>query len=328
MDSAANSSSSSSHVLGIDLGGTDCKFGIVDAQGRVIHSSKNPTHAELGPESVIDGMAAHARELIAVHPVQRVGVGVPGPMSSRLGIVFETPNLPGWSNVPAQKMLEDRLQLPVTLNNDANAAAYGEYWAGAAVGVDMECFVLFTLGTGVGGGIILNGELYVGPDDTAGELGHMCINFNGPRCGCGSNGCVEAYASATAIRREVKEALAAGTTTIIQIPEGCEEDFGAKVVYDAAVAGDAYAIDLFARVGDALGVAAATVINMLNPDMIAYAGALANAGDFIFEPLKKRALANAFDQPAKRAKIVKATLGNQAGIIGAAGLAMRNAGRN
>ncbi|MGI8906426.1 MAG: ROK family protein [Candidatus Sumerlaeaceae bacterium] len=309
-------------VLGIDLGGTDCKFGIVDAQGRVIRSSKNPTRAELGPEGVIDGMATHARNLLAGHKVKAIGVGVPGPMSSRQGIVFETPNLPGWFNTPARTMLEDRLHLPVVLNNDANAAAYGEYWAGAGAGIDMECMILFTLGTGVGGGIIMNGKLYVGPDDTAGELGHMCINFNGPECGCGSHGCLEAYASATAIRREVKEALAAGTKTSIHIPEGAEDDFGAKVVYDAAVAGDAFAIDFFGRVGDALGVAAATIINMLNPDMIVYGGALANAGDYIFEPLKKRALINAFNQPAKRAQIVKAKLGNYAGIIGAAGLAM------
>ena len=319
---------SSDLVLGIDLGGTDCKFGVVDTQGRVIHSSKNSTRSELGPEGVIDDIANHARNLLAVHKVKAIGVGVPGPMSSRLGIVFETPNLPGWVNVPARKMLEDRLQLPVTLNNDANSAAYGEYWAGAAAGVDIECMILFTLGTGVGGGIIMNGKLYVGPDDTAGELGHMCINFDGPKCGCGSNGCLEAYASATAIRREVKQALAAGTKTSIHIPEGAEEDFGAKVVYDAAVGGDAFAIDLFRRVGDALGVAAATMINVLNPDMIAYGGALANAGDFIFTPLKERAHKNAFEQPAKRVKIVKATLGNDAGIIGAAGLAMLAHGEN
>jgi glucokinase len=311
-------------VLGIDLGGTDCKFGIVDAQGRIIHSSKSPTRAELGPEGVIDGMANHARNLLAIHKVKAVGVGVPGPMSSRLGVVFETPNLPGWINTPAQKMLEERLQLPVTLNNDANAAAYGEYWAGAAVGIEMECMILFTLGTGVGGGIIMDGKLYVGPDDTAGELGHMCINFNGPKCGCGSHGCLEAYASATAIRREVKQALASGVKTSIHIPEGAEEDFGAKVVYDAAIAGDEFAIDLFRRVGDALGVAAATVMNMLNPEMIVYGGALSNAGDFIFKPLKERAHANAFKQPAERAQIVKAKLGNDAGIIGAAGLAMIN----
>lgn len=313
---------SSDLILGIDLGGTDCKFGIVDSQGRIIHSSKNPTRAELGPEGVIDGMASHARNLLAIHKVKAIGVGVPGPMSSRLGIVFETPNLPGWINTPARQMLEDRLQLPVTLNNDANAAAFGEYWAGAAVGVDLECMVLFTLGTGVGGGIILNGELYVGPDDTAGELGHMCINFDGPLCGCGSRGCIEAYASATAIRREVREALEAGVKTAIHIPEGAEEDFGAKVVYDAAMAGDAFAIDLFRRVGDALGVAAATMINTLNPNMIVYGGAVANAEDFIFGPLKERIKLNAFDQPAKRAQIVKAKLGNDAGIIGAAGLAM------
>jgi glucokinase len=311
-------------VLGIDLGGTDCKFGIVDARGRVIHSSKNPTHAELGPEGVIDGIASHARNLLSIHKVKAIGMGVPGPMSSRLGVVFETPNLPGWVNTPAKKMLEDRLQVPVTLNNDANAAAYGEYWAGAAAGIDMECMVLFTLGTGVGGGIILDGKLYVGPDDTAGELGHMCINFDGPKCGCGSHGCIEAYASATAIRRDVKQALAAGTKTAIHIPEGAEDDFGAKVVYDAAVAGDEFAIELFRRVGDALGVATATVINILNPNMIVFGGALSNAGDFIFNPLKARVALNAFKTPAESVQIVRARLGNDAGIIGAAGLAMHH----
>lgn len=315
------------YVLGIDLGGTDCKFGIVDENGRIIHSSKNPTRAELGPEAVIDGIASHARNLLAVHPdVRGVGMGVPGPMSSRLGMVFETPNLPGWNNIPVQRMLEERLRLPVVLNNDANAAAYGEYWGG--VGRDIEgTMILFTLGTGVGGGIVLNGDLYVGPDDTAGELGHMIINFDGPQCGCGARGCLEAYASATAVRREVREALAAGVQTSINIPEGSEDDFGAKVVYDAAVAGDAFAIDLFRRMGVALGCAAATMINAINPDLLVYGGAISNAGEFIFGPLRETAQANAFAKPFSRVKIVKAELGNDAGIIGAAGLAL-HAGRN
>jgi len=309
------------YVLGIDLGGTDCKFGIVDEQGRIIHSSKNPTRSELGPEGVIDGIANHARGLLAGHKVKAIGMGVPGPMSSRLGLVYETPILPGWINVPVQQMLEQRLGLPVVLNNDANAAAYGEYWAGA--GRDFEgTMILFTLGTGVGGGIILNGELYVGPDDTAGELGHMIVMIDGEQCNCGARGCLEAYASATAVRREVREALAAGVRTSISIPEGAEEDFGAKVVYDAAVAGDAFAIDVLRRMGIALGCAASTMINALNPGMLVYGGAISNAGEFIFKHLRESAKANSFAKPFSRVKIIKAELGNDAGIIGAAGLAL------
>lgn len=317
--------------LGIDLGGTDIKLGIVDGQGRIVRSAKSPTHAERGPEAVLENIAVHAQDLIAgagagksgtgTLPVTAVGMGCPGPLSSRLGIVHQAPNLPGWNEVPAQKVLEEKLSLPVALSNDANAAAYGEWWVGA--GREVDTMILFTLGTGVGGGIVLDDELWTGPDDTAAELGHMIINFDGPLCGCGNHGCLEAYASATAIRRDVKQALAEGVKTNIQIPEGAEDDFGARVVYDAAMAGDAFAIELFRKVGYYLGIAAGTAINVFNPEMIAYGGALSNAGDFIFKPLIETARKNCFETPGNRARIVTATLGNDAGIIGAAGLAMK-----
>ena len=314
-------------TLGIDLGGTDTKFGIVDGEGRIVRSAKSPTPAEQGPEAVLEAIAVHARDLMqsSGHQVGSAGMGCPGPLSSKLGIVFETPNLPGWDNVPAQKILEEKLQLPVALNNDANAAAYGEWWVGA--GRDVDTMILVTLGTGVGGGLILDDELYVGPDDTAGELGHMIINFDGPVCGCGNKGCIEAYASATAIRRDVKEALAKGVQTMIEIPEGAEDDFGSRVVYDAAMKGDPFAVELFRKVGFFLGIAAGSLINTFNPEMIAYGGALSNAGDFIFKPLEETARANAFETPAQRCKIVRATLGNDAGIIGAAGLAVKRYGQ-
>ncbi len=310
------------YFLGIDLGGTDTKLGIVDEHGRMVRSAKSPTHSRKGPNGVLADIASHARDLISSsNGVKAVGMGCPGPLSSRMGIVYETPNLPGWDNVPAQKILEEHLQLPVTLNNDANAAAYGEWWVGA--GADVDTMILFTLGTGVGGGLVLNDELFVGPDDTAGELGHMIINFDGPICGCGNHGCIEAYASATAIRRDVKQALASGVKTKILIPEGAEDDFGARVVYDAAMQGDEFAIELFRKVGYYLGIAAGTVINTFNPEMIAYGGALSNADDLIFKPLIETAMKNCFKTPGKRVQIVKATLGNDAGIIGAAGLAMK-----
>lgn len=312
----------SSLFLGIDLGGTDTKYGIVDGEGRVLRSAKNPTHGEEGYEKVLNRIAEFAKDLINGYPgVTAVGMGCPGPLNSRLGIVYETPNLPGWNNVPVQKILEEKIGLPVTLNNDANAAAFGEFWVGA--GKEVGSMILFTLGTGVGGGIILDGKLYDGPDTTAGELGHMVINFDGPKCGCGNKGCIEAYASATAIRRDVKQALASGVQTSIEIPDGAEDDFGTKVVFDAAVKGDKFAIELFEKVGFYLGVAAGSIVNIFNPEMIAYGGALSNAGDFIFEPLKKTMKEIAFETPAKRCEIRQASLGNDAGIIGAAGLAMK-----
>lgn len=310
------------YYLGIDLGGTDIKLGIVDEDGRIIRSAKTPTHAEAGPEAVLANIAKHAQELIGSgQPVRAVGMACPGPLNSKLGIVFETPNLSGWKNVPAARILKEHLNLPIALINDANAAAYGEWWVGA--GRDVRSMILFTLGTGVGGGIILDNELYLGIDETAAELGHLIINFNGPKCPCGNNGCIEAYAGAKAIRREVKKAFLEGVQTKIQIPEGAEDDFGARVVYDAAVAGDPFAIELFQKVGEYLGCAAASMINALNPEMIVYGGGLSNAGDFIFEPLRRTALANSFETPGKRAKIVQATLGNDAGMIGAAALARK-----
>lgn len=316
-------------TLGIDLGGTDCKFGIVDPAGRVLAHAKAPTGADAGPDAVIDGIARNAADLLAKYPaVAAIGMGVPGPMSSRLGVVFEAPNLPGWNDTPVQAMMEERLKLPVTLHNDANAAAYGEFWAGAGRDPEIRTLVLFTLGTGVGGGIVIDGELYLGPDETAAELGHMIINFDDPeRAGFAYKGCVEDYASAKGVRRMALEAVRVhGAAAGIDIPEGAEDDFGAKVVHDAALAGSKAAEDILRRVGVALGTAAANVINMLNPHMVCYSGGLIHAGEYIFAPLRETAKANSFAVPFARAKIAVSTLGTDAGIIGAAGLAMKKAG--
>ncbi|MBX7243925.1 MAG: ROK family protein [Candidatus Sumerlaeaceae bacterium] len=308
--------------LGIDLGGTDCKFGLVDEAGTIVRQIKHPTNLSGGPDGTLDSIAAQAKDLIGSDSVVSIGMGVPGPMSSREGVVYEAPNLKGWVNVPVKKLLEEKLGIPVALSNDANAAAWGEYWVGA--GRDVQSMILFTLGTGVGGGIVLNGELYCGPDDTAGELGHMIINFDGPVCGCGSRGCLEAYASATAMRRAVVAGIAAGIKTRINIPQGEETTFGTRAIYDAAEQGDVFAVEVFRQAGFALGIGAANVINIFNPEMICYGGAVTNAGEWIFGPLRATASANAFNKPASRAKIVRAALGNDAGLIGAAGLALRD----
>jgi glucokinase len=310
--------------LGIDLGGTDTKYGIVDARGHVLRKGRWPTEPERGPEGVLEQVARHAREMIGSDTVLAVGMGVPGPMSSRLGVIFEAPNLPGWKNVPVQQIMEKHLGLPVRLNNDANAAAWGEFRAGAGRGA--STMILYTLGTGVGGGIIIDGELLCGPDDTAGELGHVVVNPAGPRCGCGNRGCLEAYASATAFRRRVREAVAAGIKTSIEIPPGEEDTIGAKPVFDAALRGDVLACEIVAEAGRMLGLAAAGMINALNPDVIAYSGGMSQAGPVLFDWIISTAKANSFAKPFSRVRIVPAELGNDAGLIGAAGLAMRSAG--
>lgn len=307
-------------IIGIDVGGTDCKYALVDDQGNILRRAKYPTRVELGPEAVLDLIAQHAREVFGNDQVDVIGVGVPGPMSSSEGIVYEAPNL-GWVNLHVQKMLEDRIGQRVVLNNDANAAGYGEFWVGA--GREVDNMILFTLGTGIGGAIILNGELYSGPDDTAGELGHTIIDFDGRVCGCGRKGCLEAYASATAIRKIVLEAVKAGRETMIEIPESAEEEFGVKAVYDAAIKGDPFALEVFDQIGFALGIGAANVINTFNPEMIAYSGAMVNAGELIFRPLRETARINSFAKPFSRVQIGIAKLGPDAGVIGAAGLALR-----
>lgn len=308
-------------LLGIDLGGTDCKYGLVDETGKVLKKAKHPTEAHLGPEMAMSRVAAHAREMMRGEQVFAAGMGIPGPMSSRLGVVFEAPNLPGWLDVPVRDMLSAELGMPVTVHNDANAAAYGEFWSGA--GRDTSTMVMFTLGTGVGGGIILDGRLYTGPDDTAGEIGHMSIDSAGRQCNCGSRGCVEAYASATAIDRIVREGIAAGAKTTVRLPDDPAATLGAKAVADAANAGDAFALGVWDGVGVALGVATANIVNIFNPDMVVFGGAMAGAGDLLFGPIRRLVRERAFDKPAGRARIEPAGLGADAGIVGAAGLALK-----
>ena len=186
--------------------------------------------------------------------------------------------------------------------------------------------VMFTLGTGVGGGIILDGQLYTGPDDTAGELGHMSIDPNGRPCNCGSRGCVEAYASATAIDRIVREGIAAGATTTVRLPEDPAAKLGAKAVAEAADSGDAFALKVWGDVAFALGVATANVVNIFNPDMVVFGGAMAGAGGLLFGPIRRVVRERAFDKPAGRASIEPASLGSDAGIVGAAGLALKDRG--
>jgi len=314
------------YAIGIDLGGTFIKGGVVDLEGNVVFRTSIDTKAEEGPDAVLERMAALSRLSaegagIGWDQVKCVGVGSPGPLNTRKGIVYTAPNLPGWDNVPVSDVLREKLGCPVTLENDANAAAYAENWVGA--GKEASSMIMLTLGTGIGGGIVLDGNVWHGRDDAAGELGHMSINYDGPLCNCGGYGCIEAYASAPATVRRALNGIEEGRQTSLAGIVKAGEELTAKAIYDAAVAGDALALETIHETGRLLGIAAANLVNIFNPELIVFFGGLANAGEMIFGPVRDEVRGRALKPASETVKIVAAELGGDAGIIGAAGCALR-----
>lgn len=308
--------------LGIDLGGTQVKTAVVSADNRILGRHTHDTPAKAGPEAVVDAMVASARESLRSAGVAAAaaGIGAPGPMDWRSGVVFSPPNLPGWRNVPLAEMMYERLRMPCFVDNDANLACLGEFTAGAGRGV--ECMCMLTLGTGVGGGIVVFGRLLRGIDGTAAEIGHMTLHRDGRLCGCGARGCLEAYASVTGLVRTVREALEEGRESSLTKMAG--SDLGkltGKMISDAAHAGDALAKWAIEETGDWIGVGLATLINLLNPEKIVLGGGMIAAGEMLFRPVRERALRDAFEVPAKRVQIVPAELGEDAGVFGAAAAA-------
>ena len=313
------------HVIGVDLGGTNIKAGVVGESGNVVTSVSFETEADLGPDHVIDRMALSANQArmeadLEWSQIPAVGVGAPGPLNCKQGIVIMAPNLSGWENIHVSEKMQERLHVQTFLENDANAAAFGEYWVGAGTGA--ACMIQLTLGTGVGGGIVMNGQVWRGPDDCAGELGHVPIRWDGARCGCGASGCVEAYASATALVRIAQEKLDAGAKSSIS-DRLRYEPLTAKLVADEAHAGDDFALAIYREVGTYLGVAIAGFVNIFNPDKVVISGGMAQAGEILFGPIREEVTARAMAPATDRVEIVPAILGADAGVIGAAGCALQ-----
>lgn len=312
-------------VIGIDLGGTGVKIAVLTESGDIITKCSIPTNSQEGPELVFKRANDAIKDLLKQNAIPDedvlcVGLGCPGPLNTTSEILLFAPNLKGWVNVPIKKIVSDITGFKTAVNNDANAAAYGEFWRG--MDEKASSMVLFTLGTGIGGGIIIDGKLLKGRDNTAGEVGHIIIQPNGPVCGCGNLGCLEALASATAISKRVEEALGKRIikTSLASYP--LEEAKKAKTVYNEAVKGDELSIEILRVNGYWLGIAASMMITLLNPDAILYSGGLSLAGDFIFKELIRTAKANTFKEPAERVIIRPAKLQEEAGVIGAAGLAI------
>ena len=308
-------------VLAIDIGGTKLAAGGVDADGKMRERGEVPTLAHEGLGPVLERIVGLGRDLLAraaaqKEPVQRIGIGCAGPVDLEAGKVFNPPNLPGWSAVSLVQHIESALGLPAVLENDANAAALGEFRYGAGKGA--RSLVYFTVSTGIGGGIILDGKVWHGLKDAAGEVGHMTVCPDGPVCGCGSRGCLEAMASGPSIARRAREAVAAGRPTRLrEVPVVTSAD-----VVRLAQEGDAVAREVWDAAVMYLGIGVAAVITILAPERVVLGGGVTRAGDFLFEPLRAEVRRRVKLVPVESVPILPAALGPNVGILGAAAVAM------
>ncbi|HID64644.1 MAG TPA: ROK family protein [Anaerolineae bacterium] len=312
--------------IGIDLGGTKISTALVDAAGKIMARDYRQTRAAEGQKAIVERMVDAAYRVMGeagLVPAQiaAVGVGSPGPIDSRTGVVTAPPNLPGWKNVPLKQLIEEALGITTFLENDANAAALGEHRFGAGRGVQNMIYV--TASTGIGGGLILNGQLYSGTTGAAGEIGHITVLPWGPYCGCGNRGCLEALASGTAIAREGRELVRRGMPTLItELAAGDPERVTAKLVAEAAAKGDIEAQEILAEAMTYLGVGMASLVNLFNPELIVIGGGLTNMGEKLFGPVRRAIERRAFPAAARAVKVVPAELGDDVGVLGAVAVAM------
>lgn len=310
--------------LGIDLGGTNVKSGVVDDEGRPLSSVSVPTHAERGGEAGILTLAEAGREAVEASgltwdQITAVGLGSPGTMDIATGHLLDPPNLPGWDNLPIRDRLAEALDKPTVLQNDANAAAYGEYWAGAGRGT--SSLVLFTLGTGIGGGIIQEGRIVEGRHSHGAELGHIIIQMeNARQCSCGGFGHLEGYASATALVKRAVEALERGERSALRKALGAGV-LSARIIDEMADDGDELAIRLMRETARYLAVGAVSLMHTIDPDLVLFGGGMIASGGKLLDDIRADVWALAFPTCAEKTRIEYAALGGDAGFIGAAGCA-------
>jgi glucokinase len=316
--------------IGVDLGGTNLRVAAVDESGTLLEKISTNTQVTHGRGAVLDEMCRIIQSLatrFSSHgPLAGVGIGVPGIIDMESGMLRESPNLPGWANYPVQQEIERRLGTGITLENDANAAAFGEHWLGAGQPVDSLC--MLTLGTGVGGGLVLDNQIWHGMTGMAGEAGHINVEPDGHPCGCSSHGCIEQYASATAIKRMAREAIDAKHAPLLERALQSDPEFGAKVVYNLAVQGDEPARKIFEDVGRRLGIVVAGLVNLLNLPMYVIGGGVSNSWDAFAPSMLREVQARSFvyaatnsDEHSKHKTIItRALLGTDAGLFGAARL--------
>jgi len=309
-------------VLAIDLGGTNIKSAVLLPDGKIIYFKSYPTPADKGPREVVKRILFAIRDTLVktdleVVRLNGIAIAAAGILDAKNGIVTSSPSLTGWNNVPLRDMIVGELGVNICLINDASAAALGEHRFGAGRGT--ANLVYLTVSTGIGGGIIIDGDLYNGTDGCAGEIGHMVIEAEGPQCNCGNFGCLEIMASGTAMANEAKRRIGRNEASCIsEFSGGNPDNITAEIVALAAKQGDSLAFEVINRAAYYLGVGLANIVNIFNPEVIIIGGGVSKMGDMLLRPARKVVKKRAFRLPTRTARIVRSRLSDKAGIIGAA----------
>lgn len=316
------------HVLGIDLGGTNILGGIVDETGTVVAEGTEPTEADLGGGILMQKLIAVAQSLVEAPPpdvesVAAIGIGSPGCVDPRRGVVVsEAFNIPGWKGMDIAQRMTDATGVPTFVDNDVNTAALGETWFGA--GKCVRDLICITIGTGIGGGLVFDRKVHHGARFFAGEIGHSTVVLDGRPCLCGSLGCLEAYASGPALGRRAQELARRGLAPAIVEAAGNPHEITAQDVAAAAAAGDQAAVGIFLDAGRYIGAVLANLVNVLNPEMVVVGGRVARAGELLLAPLRREIYRRALDVVTKDLQVVPAQLGDRAVLVGAAALALEH----
>jgi len=308
-------------VAGIDIGGTNISIAVAETGGEVLSKRKLPTQSSLGPFSALDRMSEALEKMLAEEPsnLEAIGVGSPSPIDVRRGLIMSPSNLLEWSEFPIVDLLKDRFGVPVKLENDANAAAVGECIYGAGRG-HKDIFYL-TVSTGIGGGLIINGELYHGVSTAAGEIGHTIIQPDGIECNCGSRGCLETICSGVHIARRTRERLQNGEASILSAMVSDTDSITARTVVDAVRQGDPLATAIWDETCHFLAIGIANVVTLIAPEIVIVGGGVASAGDLLFVQLRERVPHFVSMVPPDKINIVPAQLGTESGLYGAVAIA-------
>ncbi|MBE0571991.1 MAG: ROK family protein [Ignavibacteriaceae bacterium] len=313
--------SKNKYAIGVDLGGTTIKLGIVTSTGRILKKISIRTEAEKGPKKVIDNIIAGIDELIASssYKISGIGIGCPGVVTPGKGIVEDPPNFPGWKKVNIAKVISQKFKTRVYVDNDANAAAIGELTFGS--GKKYRSFIMITLGTGVGGGIVIDKKIYHGDFGAAGEIGHISIDFNGPKCNCGSYGCIEAYAGNQYLRSRVRKQLKKQSESKLwKLINNDLSKVSPRNIQGAAELGDAFAKSVIDQLGFQLGSAFASLCNVLDVSVFIIGGGIAGFGKPLFDSIRKTISRRVMAPIRPRVRVLPAKLKNDAGIKGASAL--------
>lgn len=310
---------SKKYKIGVDVGGTNVKVALVDKTGSIVYSDTVPTRAEMGYEYTISNMIKAINDVmkeakVTISNVEGIGFGFPGQIDCDNGIVRIAPNIPGWINIPIAEIVSKEFGVPVKVDNDVRCAALAELNYGAGKGAtNMICI---TVGTGIGSGLIVNGKLVRGASNAAGEIGHIKLQMNdGPLCGCGDQGCLEAFASGPAIVAMAEEYVKGGKST--KYRELAKNEITPYYVCEAAKQGDVVAKKIFETMGTYIGIGLSSVVNLLNPEKIVIGGGVADAGEFLFAPIRETLKKRSMPIQGAAVQVVHAELGNSAGVIGA-----------